>query len=236
MKRTRLFLNIGSIFLSLFVTVGAARATDLVVVEARGVGLKSGDIVDSTKALDLDEGQRVTLVTPDGKTVKLRGPFHQSPIGGDATGNSVTVALSGLLVQKDVRTADVGVVRAGTVVHLPEPWVVDVSHAGNRCFREGEPVVFWRDTQTATRELSVTPLDRAWRETAAWTKGSDRLPAPKDLPLPGRVTYLVDIGDGPVAVTLIKIPASMNNDRMRAAWMFEKACNLQAETLAQTIK
>ena len=120
-------------------------------------------------------------------------------------------------------------------VKLPEPWVVDVSHPGTRCVREGAPIVFWRAAADKPAELSIAPLNRAWRLTAPWTAGADRVLAPKELPVPGRSTYLVDIGDGPVAITLLVIPAAVANDEMRAAWMFEQSCNLQAETLAQTL-
>ena len=177
-----------------------------------------------------------TLITASGDTLKLRGPFHGRPIATASGGGTLTITLAALLVRKDVRASDVGAVRAGVAVQLPDPWVVDVSHPGTRCIREGIPVILWRSSSDKSAELAIAPLDRGWRLTAAWAKGQDRLPAPKDLPLPGRMTYLMDLGDGPVAVTLLTLPASLDNSRMQAAWMFEKGCNLQGEALANTIE
>lgn len=221
---------------ALLMSVTGAHAAAIIVVDAHGIPLKAGQVLDDRKVLDLADGQRVTLITASGDTLKLRGPYHQRPTPGAGGSGNLTVALSALLVQKNVRASDVGAVRAGTVVQLPEPWVVDVSHPGTRCVREGTPIIFWRTESGTANELAIAPLNRSWRLTAAWPKGQDRLAAPKDLPVAGRATYLIDIGDGPVAITLLSIPASINNDRMLAAWMFEKGCNLQAETLAQALK
>lgn len=217
--------------------VGTAQAANVVVLDAQGVALKAGQILDDRKVLDLNEGQRVTLITATGDTLKLRGPFHARPApGATGGGGSLTIALASLLVRKDVRASDVGAVRAGSTVKLPDPWLVDVSHPGIRCVREGAPTIFWREEAGKASELAISPLNKGWRLTAAWAGGADRLSAPKELPVTGRATYLVDIGDGPVAITLLNIPASVDNDRMQAAWMFEKGCNLQAETLAQTFQ
>ena len=215
---------------------GMALAAPIVVMDAHGVPLRPGQVIDDAKPIDLSAGQSITLIAANGDTLKLRGPYHQRPLAGTGGGGSLTIALSSLLVRKGVRASDIGAVRAANAVELPEPWVVDVSHPGTRCVREGEPIVFWRASTERSGMLDIAPLNRAWRLTAPWAAGSDRLPAPKELPVPGRATYVIDIGEGPVAITLLVMPATLANDRMRAAWMFEKSCNLQAETLAQSLK
>ena len=213
-----------------------AQAAEIVVMEVRGAALKPGQVLDDGKVLDLKDGQRVVLVTADGDTLKLKGPYHQRPVEGANSGNSLTVALAELVVQKGVRTSDVGVVRAATKVQLPEPWVVDVSHPGNRCIIEGKPIVFWRETHNSAIKFSVSPLNRGWHLSTNWPQGEDRLDSDRlgtELPVPGRATFLVDLGDGPMAITLISLPATLANDRMRVAWMYQKGCNLQAEALAR---
>lgn len=212
-----------------------ALAATVVVVDAHGVPMKAGQAIDDAKVLNLNPGQNMTVITANGDTLKLRGPYHQRPIAGAGGGGSLTIALKSLLVRNDVRASDVGAVRGGGPVRLPEPWVVDVSHPGTRCVREGTPIVFWRAAADKATELSIAPLNRAWRLTAPWAPRADRVLAPRELPVPGRATYIVDMGDGPVAITLLVIPAAVSNDQMRAAWMFEQSCNLQAETLAQTL-
>lgn len=223
------------LLLALVAGAGSASAAPLIIMDAHGVPLRPGQAIDDTRTLDLAAGQSVTLIAANGDTLKLRGPYHQRPRAGSSGGGSLTVALGSLLVRGGVRASDIGAVRGGQAVQLPEPWVIDVSHPGTRCVREGAPIVFWRVQATRAGQLDIAPVNRAWRLTAPWPGGVDRLPAPRELPLVARATYLVDIGDGPVAITLLVIPASFDNDRMRAAWMFEKSCNLQAETLVQTL-
>jgi hypothetical protein len=236
MKQAWIFLGLTGGVLLYGAATQMARAADLVVLDAQGLALKAGDVVDVSKRLDLDEGQQVTLVTDDGDTIKLRGPFHQAPSARSGGGNSVTVALAGLLVQKDVRTGDVGVVRELTALEPPDPWAIDISPAGNRCLRDGEPVIFRRKTSMVAAQLSIASSDGSWRETTAWPKGATKLSAPAKLPSSERAGVILDLGEGPVTITLLTIPATMKNDRMRAAWMFEAGCDLQATTLARTIK
>ena len=189
----------------------AAQAGELVVVEARGVALRPGQVIDDGQKLVLRGGQRVTLIAANGNTLKLRGPYDQAPdASGTSDGADLTQALSALIVQKQTRTSEVGVVRAGlAAAKLPEPWVLDISHPGN-----------------------LTPTDRSWKLAATWPGGVDRLTAPPSFPAPRSAsTYLVMLDSNAAAVTLNSIPRAVESDRMRAAWMIEKGCEAQAQAL-----
>ena len=73
-----------AIFLGLIAVLacGAADAAQLVVVEARGIALKPGAVVDSSKALVLKQGQHVTLISDSGATLSLDGPYDKAPAVG----------------------------------------------------------------------------------------------------------------------------------------------------------
>jgi hypothetical protein len=217
---------------------GLARGADLVVIEARGVAVQAGQVIDDSKPLVLKEGQRITLIAANGSTLKLRGPYDQAP--GSAAGGGgpgVVDALKALIVQKDSRTSDVGVVRAGAAeAKLPEPWLLDVSRPGMRCVREGDPIVFWRPVASATANLTVTPLDKSWKIAATWPSGADRLTVPPKLPVQGASTYLVDLDATESAITVNSIPGAVSSDAMRAAWMIEKGCQAQAEALLTALR
>jgi hypothetical protein len=216
---------------------GVAAAAELVVVEARGVALHPGQVIDDTEPLVLREGQRVTLITANGNTLKLHGPYDQSPADGGVGGNNLAQAFAALVVQKQIRTSDVGVVRAGTgEAKLPEPWLIDVTRPGSRCVREGDRVVFWRPDAVPSVNVTVSPLDRSWRLSTTWPSGAERLTMPQDLPMQVRTTFLVDLGQSQVAVTLNTIPGAARTDPMRAAWMIEKGCQAQAEALLQALR
>jgi hypothetical protein len=217
-------------------TASAATAAELVVVEARGgVSLKQGDTVDDAKPIKLEDGQMVTLVAEDGSILTLRGPYDQTPTGGGSGGVDVANALGALAAGKAEDVA--GVVRsANTEVHLPAPWLVDVSHPGVACLRPGEQPVLWRASDAGSGTLTMMPSDRSWRAQAPWPAGSPTLQAPGNFPIKDGRTYLADFGGKPVAVTLTQIPPKVTNPKMQAAWMLEKGCVAQAEALLKTVR
>jgi len=215
-------------------TVPVAVAAELVVVEARGVSLKQGDVIDDAKPLTLKEGQLVTLVAENGSILTLRGPYDQAPAAGSG-GIDVASAL-GALTTGTVRNV-AGVIRAAQAdVHLPSPWLVDVSHPGVACLRGGERPVLWRASEAGSGMLTMMPADRSWRAQTEWPAGSSTLEAPSNFPIKDGRTYLADFGAKPVAVTLTQIPPKVTNPRMQAAWMFEKGCVAQAEALLKTVQ
>jgi len=228
----------GAGFIALGGPAGAARSADLVVIEARGVPVQVGQVIDDSKPLVLKEGQRITLIAANGSTLKLRGPYDQAPGSTEAgAGPGVVDALKALIVQKESRTSDVGVVRAGAeAAKLPEPWLLDVSRPGSRCLRDGDPIVFWRPAANATANLTITPLDKSWKIATTWPSGADRLVVPPNLPVQGAATYLVDLDSAESAITLNSIPGAVSSDAMRAAWMIEKGCQAQAEALLTALR
>lgn len=216
-------------------TASAAMAAELAVVEARGItSLKPGDVVDSAQPIKLLDGQMVTLVAEDGSILTLRGPYDQAPTSGSG-GVDVASALGALTTGKAQNVA--GVVRsANTEVHLPAPWLVDVSHPGVACLRQGEQPVLWRQSDAGSGTLTLMPADRSWRAQTEWPSGSPTMQVPNTFPVKDGRTYLADFGAKPVAVTLTQIPPKVTNPRMQAAWMLEKGCVAQAEALLKTVR
>jgi hypothetical protein len=219
-------------FATAFAVATSALAGQLVVMETRGTTLRSGQTIDDSKPLTLREGEQVTLVTADGSVLTLRGPFDKMPAaGGDDDG--AVLALDALTTRKE-RRSEAGVVRdATTIAQLPSPWLVDVSHAGSTCVKAGEHPVFWR-ASTDGGTLTIMPPDRSWRAEVPWPKGSTTIEAPDYFPVRDGRIYLASLGGNPVAVTLNVLPPALDNPRMQAAWMIEKGCIAQAETLIKT--
>jgi hypothetical protein len=216
-----------------------ATAADLVVVEAHGVDLTPGQVLDDNKPLVLREGQRVTLLAADGNMVKLRGPYDRAPGGSGGGGDSaagLTQGLGALLVQKETRTSEVGVVRANVQhVILPEAWVVDAEKPGSACIREGAPLVFWRSATGKQATFTLMPLDRSWKITTPWPVGADRLPMPDTVPVQRRTSFLVELDGTRSAITVNSIPNVVRTNEMRLGWMREKGCEAQAEALLRTL-
>ncbi|HXC53953.1 MAG TPA: hypothetical protein VNU97_01535 [Rhizomicrobium sp.] len=220
---------------ALLASAGAASADSLIVVEARGIGLKPGATVDSTKPLVLKQGQHVTLISAAGATLSIDGPYSQPPSAGGG-GKSLGATLAALGTEHNARTGEAGVTRGAAPNKLPAPWLFDVTHAGNVCLEENTQPVFWRPDAKAPTTLVVMPVDRSWKSQATWPAGLDRVMVTTDVPVHGGAAYVVNYGGTEYALAVATVPASLANDSMRAAWMVQKGCEAQAEALLRPRK
>jgi len=208
----------------------AEQAANLIVVEARGIGLKPGTSIDSTKPLQLKQGQHVTLISDSGATLSIDGPYNQPPAAG-GQGKSIATTLAALTTEHNARTGEAGVTRGAATNKLPEPWLVDVTHSGSACLQENHQPVFWRPNAKSASSLTVMPADHSWKSQATWPAGAQRLSVTTDVPVHGGAAYVVNFNGSEYAVAMNTIPASLANDYMRAAWMVQKGCEAQAEAL-----
>lgn len=214
-----------------------AHAAELVVIEARGIGFRPGQTLDADKPLVLKEGQHVTLITAEGATLKLDGPYDKAPAADRGQGVSVQAALAALVTQRQARTSEVGTTRGVIAAKLPQPWLLDASRSGNVCLRDGQAPVFWRPDAARASTLSVMPSDRSWKADTQWPAGRQTLSVPlSDLPLHGGASYFVALDRNETAIKVNAIPSVLANDAMRAAWMAEKGCEAQAEALLRSEK
>lgn len=222
--------------LAAVLAAGAASAANLIVVEARGIGLKPGATVDSTKPLTLKQGQHVTLIDDKGATLSIDGPYDQPPSAG-GTGRSLGTTLAALGTEKNARTGEAGITRGRVAVAaLPDPWLFDVTHSGNVCLKENTQPVFWRPDSKTRVALVVMPVDRSWKSQADWPAGLDRISVTTDVPMHGGAAYVVNYGGTEYALAVNTVPADLANDSMRAAWMLQKGCDAQAEALLRSRK
>jgi hypothetical protein len=219
---------------SLFALTVAGQAATLVVVEARGMALKPGSLLDSAKPLVLKQGQHVTLVTDTGSTLKLDGPYNRPPAASAGGGVTLTKTLGALVAQRQSRSGEFGTTRGTVLAALPDPWLIDASHGGHACLMAGAMPVFWRPATRDAATLAVAPLDHSWNARSTWPAGQDRLPITTDVPMRSGETYAVSFGGADYAITMTLVPADLASDEMRAGFMADKGCEQQAQALAQT--
>jgi hypothetical protein len=215
-----------------------AQAVDVFVVDAKGVDLPIGEKLDGSKALKLDLGQRVSLVTADGRTIKLKGPSNVPPAPeNDVNGNDVVNSLKGMINARAADTTSAGIIRNGTASFTqPSPWLVEILNNGDRCLLAGTKTILWREDRPATANtLEITPADRSWTANAAWPSGSDRLSLPENLTLNDGQAYLVSLDGAAVTLTIHVIPATVKSDAAKAAWMIEVGCEPQAKAFIDAI-
>ncbi|HEX2591575.1 MAG TPA: hypothetical protein VHL34_08760 [Rhizomicrobium sp.] len=208
-----------------------AGAAQMVVAEARGIGLKPGAMIDTSKPLTLKEGQHVTLISSSGATLKLDGPYNAAP-DSDRGGTNIGSKLAALTTQNNVRLGEVGTTRTGEAKDkLPSPWLLNVSHPGAVCLREGTSPVLWRNAAKAATPATIMPADRSWKLQLDWPAGSDTLAVTDDVSVHSGATYFVSMGGPETAIKINAVPALLETDSMRAAWMADRGCTEQAEAV-----
>lgn len=234
MTRHRLIpSSLGMILLCMSISVHAAK---MVVMESRGSALKVGESVESSLGLNLKEGERLTLIGPDGKTVTRRGPYTGPILPPSAGSPDPKQALAVLIASRDARTSSIGVIRAGTdAVKTPSPWLVDITRSGPRCLREDESPILWRPEPGSEQPFVIFPADRSWRADFAWRAGEQSLRMPALARFQGITNLLVNINQQEFAISLSVIPKTVNDPAVLAAWMLEKGCIQQADALLRMI-
>ena len=224
------------ISLGLTLAASAAWAADLVVLEARGVNLRPGQTIDSTRPLVLKQGQHVTLISPTGATLKLDGPYQKAPDADQGRATTVSGALALLVTQRQARIGEVGTTRGTAPNVLPQPWLLDASRAGTVCLRENSDAVLWRPDATRDAQLTVAPADRSWKADAHWKAGADGIMVEAPAAIHGDATYLITLSGTQSAVKVESVPANLPNDSVRTAWLAGKGCEAQAQALLRNAR
>jgi hypothetical protein len=227
---TRLFLS-AAMLLPL-----SATAAQLVVIDSYGTGMKPGTVVDGSKPINLTEGQKLTLIGPDGRSVTLVGKFSGLALAETTLASDPKQALAALITTRNARANTIAAIRSGsTAAVLPDPWLIDISRPGQRCVREGEPQVWWRPATDITEDFMVFPLDKSWTASLSWDEGDDRMEAPQLWRFDTESLYIVKTGPQEDAITVNIIPSSVKGELMMTAWMLEKGCTQQADAFLRRI-
>lgn len=214
-----------------------AMAAPLIVVDARGGGLKVGQRIDSSRPITLKQGERVTLIAPDGKTLTLRGSYSGAPTILGGTASDPKQALAALIATRNARTSSIGVVRGATeAAPLPEPWLIDISRPGERCLRVGEQPVWWRPEAAAAQKFTILPIDQSWRADFEWSAGEQSIAAPPLAKYQGQTGFVIRMNGQDYGITIDLVPADIDNDLVLASWMLEKGCVQQADALLRKVE
>lgn len=225
------------LLLPLALLAGRASAINMVVVEARAAGLKPGMMISSTAAVTLKEGERVTIIGPDGRSVTLRGPYKGIALRAGTAVQDPKAALAALISTRNDRAKSVGAIRAGAnAAKLPDPWLIDISRPGARCVREGDRPIWWRPDDRVAEAFTVFPIDRSWRADFQWKAGVDRMAAPALSRLEGVSTFLVRLEGQENAISIQMIPRDITEPLVLSSWMLERACIQQADAYLRQIE
>ena len=211
-------------------------AVPLIVIDAHGGDLKAGQKIDSAQPITLKEGERVTLIAPDGKTVTLRGKFSGLPMSGAGAATNTKQALAALIATRNAGTGRVGAVRGAIeAAPLPQPWLIDVSTPGERCIRPGQQPIWWRPEAKASQKFTLLPIDGSWRADFEWAAGQQAIPAPPLAKFDGQTEFVIRMGKEEHGITVNLVPADLDGSAL-ATWMIDKGCIDQADALLRQIE
>lgn len=223
--------------------IAAAAASQLVVIEASGVEIRPGQVIEGGQTLSLPEGAKLTLIDEDGTPVRLVGPF-EGPSGessGSGEGGRLIAALAGLFAGGEGSNTMVGATREAAAeeslrLAIPDAWAIPVGRPGDYCLRPDGPNDLWRPDASEDAILTLSKLGGGWQGQQVWRRGSSRLPMPPRFPGQPEAGFLLIHGEEAAEVTLHMLPGAVRKTALRAALMAEAGCDLQAMALLDTLK
>lgn len=213
----------------------ATRAGELVVIASTDAEIGIGSLLDGSRAIQLAEGNSITLVSADGRTLKLRGPYLGRPDPVLSTGgNDLLEALSAIVkpIERDVSTA--GIMRSS--LYAPkQPWVIDSGQSGAHCVLPGRPVLLWRPIAIGAASVVLKAQDG--EATVTWQDGSYTVPWPAALALTDGATYQLEstFTGKSQRLNIHQVPGALDSAVSRAVWMHEQGCTAQARALLGTL-
>lgn len=233
----RFTLGVSMAALLAFGMAGAAAASEMVVLDAKGASMEKGTVIDGSKPITLSAGAKLTLMGADGSPISIEGPFTGKPADkAKGGGDPKTVnALAALFAGQKKSTASLGAVRAGSAqedVTLPQPWVISVDQSGARCIQKGATQLYRADSSKETT-LSLTGGYKSIKN-AAWQAGQSTVTLPDNFFADGKA-YKASVGTKAVDLTIHVMPADKKAPGEIAAWMAEKGCTPQAMAMLTSV-
>ena len=221
----------------------AVWAAEMLVIGAEGVDLAEGDIVDSATPIQLTAGARVTLISRDGTSVTLKGPFDGPPFADaqESPEERTLFRALGTLFAAGGRQqgATKGATRGGGGAAADvDAWLIDTGVQGDACARAGGPVTLWRAASDKASALKLTHTGARASAELEWPPGAATLAWPAAVPLENGAEYLVRLKGVLIArkLTLHLVPGDLPSEAHRAAWMAEHGCLSQARALLAQVR
>ena len=210
-------------------------SASMVVVQARGPGLTPGQVVAGGTTVTLPAGSRAVLLSQDGRTVTLSGPFSGAvpdSAGGQAGDEKAVTVLSRLMTASSSDSSALGVTRAAD---FGSPYAISVN-GGPHCQVPGEKVRFEREVGSPEEYLTVTAVSGT-KDTLTWPEDEAVLDWPAKVPFTeGAFTLNSDGLPKQATVKVQLIPAEIKGVVPLAVWMTEHGCQAQAKKLLTTLK
>jgi hypothetical protein len=236
-------MNTTRILLLLVLTPLVTMGSELVVVESSSSRYELRQIVSDTDNITLEEGSEVLLITEDGRTIALSGPYDDLVNATvPSRGFEVFKALARLIGISEVDSRDLGGVRGDddevrVIDNRKTPWLFHAGLSGDQCLPENhEPVAFWREDSSLEQRLTVRHIASGDNASIVWKQGENTVAWPDQLAMQPNSVYVLDWNGQirPVGMVIRQVPATVTEiGEATVAWLAARGCTNQAQlTLA----
>jgi hypothetical protein len=213
----------------------AADAAELVITESTIIGLEPGMVIDGGQELSLRKGHKISLISPDGKVIKLEGPYKGIPDPAEKTesASKLTTALSTLVAGQGRDSSQLGAVRDAASARGQDPFKIDISAAGDQCVVEGKDMMLWLPSGSPVDSLWIARVGGSEAAMVKWPKGEAQTQWPANLAVADGAEYqmLRQPAKEETTIRLHVIPGGKANNAELAIMMQEKECLVQAFAL-----
>lgn len=213
-----LFLCIGMVYAETPETI----TSYLIVVESTPPELfEKGQILESEAAIQLSNGQSVTLISSDGKVFTLIGTDSGVPIRQvDNSDESKFVLEKALSL---LSNAPFSIVRS-VDSQLPEVWMANIANGGKYC-SQTNTIKLWRDNADKLEILVIKFYPRGKPQRINWVANQDVY----TFTFQDGVTYLIKLVNKSFQkFTFYQMPAEIQFIPQKVSWMAKHGCKEQA--------
>jgi len=230
----------------------ATNSQQFVVLESSIQLYKKGQILNSATPIILDKNTELTLISEQGKLIKIRG-IYEGIIGGDLrfihgesgakTVTSLVDSLSILLIKNQkqrlgaARSLEGAFAKNDTLKASKKPWAIDVNASGDQCSSK-QQTLLWSHNNKATSVVLKQKLTDTMA-TVHWKAGDVYTQWPKTIPRKDKQIYqLIVFGDYQVReITLHLLNVEVNNEKInQTLWMTKRGCYPQASLLLSSLE
>ena len=229
--RSLLAAAVAALFLILAGT--PALALEVVVMASNVDGIAPGQVLDGAESIEVPANGTLTLITADGRSITLTGPYSGAPAIASTAGDRALVAALSALLSGGEGAPALGVVRGTGGAGPDDPWLVDVTHSGDHCVRGTATARLWRPRADQVGVLSLRAVETGERVRADWNQGESTLAWPATVPLADGANYFARLNRGITARRLVLhvVPDGLATEAHRAVWMAQHGCVDQARSL-----
>lgn len=218
-----------------------AQAQSLVVLESSLPAYAAGATVQADAALNLPDKSRLVLVSEDGNTIALAGPFQgtaKSKMTGGGGNATFATALASLVRSTQEDKSSVGAVRAAGIGTREEALMVNLSESGDYCVTDPASLLMTRYKHETAPKITIVAPQAGLSLPMTWPTGRDRAPWPASMKAEDGAVFLIDQEgkDSRTMITLHRMSGSYPTLAHEAVSMAEAGCTEQAKMLLALLR